>query len=312
MKLLVPVDAPFVLDATPDVQVLHYDPAALFSPDELTADAAVVWGFAAPNLQQLAAAPNLRWVQTLAAGPDGVLAAGFPPTVTITSGRGFHDRTVTEHAVALTLAGLRQLPLTLAAQADHRWASELGGFRPLRTPLAVTSLIDSRVTIWGFGSIGQAMAPVFALLGAAVTGVARTAGTRAGFPVIAEEQLADLLPDTDVLVMVLPHAPETRRALNADRLAMLPPTAWVVNVGRGSTVDEAALVAALEGRRLGGAAIDVTEVEPLPPHSPLWDAPNLILTPHLAGGRPLGTGPFIADNLRRFLAGERLRNTVVR
>ena len=312
MRLLIPDDAPFATTELSGVEVVPYAPSAPLSADQLDVDAAVVWGFAAGNLAQLAGSPRLRWVQTLAAGPDGVMAAGFDPGVIISTGRGFHDRTVTEHAVALILALLRQLPATAAAQAEHRWADELGGFRPLRGPAAVTSLIEARVLIWGFGSIGQTLAPVLAALGATVTGVARSAGERAGFPVITEEALVDELPRTDVLVLVLPHDPATRHALNDERLALLPPTAHVVNVGRGSTVDEAALVAALREGRLAGAALDVTEVEPLPADSPLWEAPRLILTPHLAGGRPLAAGPFIAENLRRFRAGEPLANQVAR
>jgi phosphoglycerate dehydrogenase-like enzyme len=312
MKLLVPTDAPFALDPPDGVELATYEPWQLIPDVHLDAEAAVVWGSRSRNLAQLAAAPNLRWIQTLAAGPDGVLAAGFPDRVLITSGRGFHDRPVTEHALALILAGLRLIPPCLAAQREHRWAGEFGGFRPLKSPDRLTSLIDARVLIWGFGSIGQRLAPLLAALGARVRGVAHTAGERAGFEVLDEAGLAAALPETDLLVMVLPQAPDTRHALNAERLGLLPRTSWVVNVGRGSTVDEAALVEALTAGRIGGAALDVTEAEPLPQDSPLWDAPNLILTPHLAGGRPLGAGEVISQNLAAFLAGEPLQNEVRR
>lgn len=313
MKILIPDDAPFQLQPMEGVEVVPYDPGSLFTDDQLDADAAVVWGLAAPNLAQLAAAPALRWVQTLAAGPDGVLAAGFGPEVAITSGRGFHDRTVTEHALALTLAGLRQIPQALAAQREHRWAgAELGGFRPLHTAHEVTTLIGSKVLIWGFGSIGQSMAPLFRALGAEVRGVARTPGERAGFEVIAERDLLAALSRTDVLVMVLPTSEETHHALNAERLSALPSRAWVVNVGRGTTIDETALVAALRAGRLGGAALDVTEVEPLPADSPLWEAPNVIITPHSAGGRPVGAGELVTRNLHAYLAGRPLENLIQR
>ena len=129
----------------------------------------------------------------------------------------------------------------------------------------------ARVLVWGFGSIGQTVAPVLQQLGAEVRGVARSAGERSGFPVVAEEDLAQELGQTDVLLMVLPSTAATTRALDADRLAALPAHAYVVNVGRGSTVDEPALVAALSEGGIAGAALDVTSTEPLPADSPLWD-----------------------------------------
>lgn len=312
MRLIVPTDAPFVLDPVEGVEILGYDPDAELTDDHLAAEAAVVWGFASPIIDQLVSAPDLRWIQTLTAGPDPVLAAGFPERVQVTTGRGFHDETVAEHTLALALAGLRQLPESLAAQADHRWADELSGFRPLHDGRTLTTLIGARVTVWGFGSIGRTIAARFAAFGTTVTGVARSAGVRDGFEVVATERVDDLLPETDVLVLVLPKTPATDRVLDARRLALLPSYAWAVNVGRGNAIDEDALVAALRADALGGAALDVMQTEPLPADSPLWDAPRTILTPHNAGGRPLHTKEFIGDNLRRLLAGDSLRNPATR
>ncbi len=312
MLLIVPTDAPFALDPTDGVEVLAYDPEQNLTAEHLVADAAVVWGFASPIIDQLVGAPKLRWIQTLTAGPDPVLAAGFGPEVQVTTGRGFHDETVAEHTVALALAGLRQLPESLAAQADHRWAEELSGFRPLHDGVTLTTLIDARVTIWGFGSIGQTVAARFAAFGARVTGIARSAGERGGFPVRASADVDEVLPQTDVLVLVLPKSPETDNLLDARRLALLPAYAWVVNVGRGNAIDERALAAALHEGTLGGAGLDVFQTEPLPSDSPLWDAPHVIVTPHNAGGRPLHTREFITDNLQRLLAGQPLRNLAPR
>jgi phosphoglycerate dehydrogenase-like enzyme len=142
--------------------------------------------------------------------------------------------------------------------------------------------------------------------------VGRSAGERAGFPVVAEDELDAELRQTDVLVMILPSTEATTHALDAARLAALPRHALVVNVGRGTTVDEPALVAALTEGRIAGAALDVTEVEPLPADSPLWDAPDLLLTPHAAGGRPVGSDELVAANLAALLAGGELRNVVAR
>jgi phosphoglycerate dehydrogenase-like enzyme len=176
----------------------------------------------------------------------------------------------------------------------------------------VTTLLGARVLIWGFGAIGQTLAPVLRLLGASVRGAARSAGERSGFPVVAEEDLEAELARTDVLVMVLPATHATRHALDARRLAALPAHAYVVNVGRGSTVDETALAEALAAGRLAGAALDVTGTEPLPADSPLWEAPGLLLTPHAAGGRPVGADALITANVAALLAGGELRNVVAR
>lgn len=306
MKLLIPVNAPFALESAPaGVDVVTYAPEAPLPDDALDADAAVVWGFAARNLDDLATRmPNLRWVQSMTAGPDALLAAGLPDSVQITVGRGFHDQTVTEMALALTLALTTRLPHYMERQAEHAWDGP--GFRPLHEPGRLASIIDAQVLIWGFGSIGQHMAPLFAALGAHVRGVASTAGERAGFECFTDDALPSLLPETDVLVLVLPNAPSTRHILNAERLALLKASSLVINVGRGSCIDEDALVAALIDGTIGGAGLDVFETEPLPEDSPLWDAPNTILTPHAAGGRPLGVERAVRDNLDRFLAGEPL------
>jgi len=311
MKILLPSSVPLAPSLPQDVSAVVYDAAAPVPEEHLDAEALVVWGNRREDLVAVAGRmPNLRWVQTLAAGPDAVLSAGFAPGVVVTSGVGLHDATVTEHALALTLALLRRLPQAAAAQAQHRWADEIGGIQPLRPDGAVTSLIGARVLVWGFGNIGRNLAPLLRGLGAEVRGVARTAGRRDGFDVVAEEDLNAELARTDVLIMILPATPQTERALDADRLAALPPHAFVVNVGRGSTVDEDALADALTSGGIAGAAVDVTAVEPLPADSDLWDLPNLLITPHAAGGRPVGADELVAENLAALRAGEQLRNVV--
>jgi phosphoglycerate dehydrogenase-like enzyme len=313
MKLLLPDSLPLAPDLPEGVRAVTYDVSAPVPDEHLDAEGLVVWGNSPADLAAVAGRmPRLRWVQTLAAGPDAVLAAGFPEDVVVTAGVGLHSATVTEHALAMVLALVRRLPASARAQAEHRWATELGGLQPLHPEGAVTTLIGARVLIWGFGAIGQTLAPLLSQLGADVRGVARSAGERSGFAVVAEDDLESALGRTDVLIMVLPSTDGTTRALDAGRLAALPAHAYVVNVGRGSTVDEDALLEALEEGRLAGAALDVTETEPLPADSPLWDAPNLLLTPHAAGGRPVGADELVAANLAALLAGRDLRNVVSR
>ncbi len=308
---------PTTVDGVPDlpdgVRVVRYDVAAPPPPEAADAEVVVVWGNPAERLRELAtAARSVRWVQTLMAGPDAVLAAGFPDDAVVTSGRGLHDATVTEHVLALLLAGVRRVPDLVRAQQEHRWAGELGGLQPLHPAGEVRTLLGAHVTVWGFGSIAARLAPVLRALGAEVTGVARTAGERHGTRVVTADDLPDVLPRTDVLVGLLPDLPGTRGAIDAHVLDLLPTGAWLVNAGRGSTLDEDALLAAVRGGRLGGAALDVFATEPLPADSPLWDEPRVLVSPHAAGGRPVGWEDLVADNAARFVAGRPLRNVVER
>lgn len=286
MKLLYPTSLELRPDAftLPGVSALPYDVAAPLPAAHEDAEVLVTWGNSAEMLRGAAARmTRLQWVQSLAAGPNDVLKAGFPAHVRVTSGSGLHDHTVAEHTLGLLLVAARRFHEMRDAQRQRRWPGHLGGLQPDRPKGAFRTLQDARVLIWGFGSIGQRLAPLLTMLGAEVRGVARSAGERAGFPVFAADALPELLPETDALVMILPSSPETRHALSAALLAHLPRHAWVVNVGRGDTLDEGALVAALQQRRLGGAALDVFETEPLPESSPLWALENVIISPHAAG-----------------------------
>ncbi|HEY0811795.1 MAG TPA: NAD(P)-dependent oxidoreductase [Pseudonocardia sp.] len=310
MKILIPdtvaVDPAELQDGL-DLDVVVYPVAEPIPEEHTDAEALVIWGNPPDQLADAARRlTRLRWIQDLAAGPGGVLKAGFAEQVVITNGRGLHDATVSEHALALTLAAARHLHRTVRAQIGHRWAGELGGLQPLDNAQGFSTLRDATVVIWGFGGIGRTLAPLLSALGAHVVGVARSARSEDGVEVV--DDVDAVLPTADVLVMILPSAPSTDRALDARRLAMLPPHAWLVNVGRGSTVDEDALVEAVRAGGIAGAALDVTQTEPLPVDSSLWDLPDVIITPHAAGGRPLGAADLIRKNVRALQAGEPLTN----
>lgn len=303
-KVLVPDDLGFV-PRSPGWEVVTYDPAAALPSHATDAAAIVVFGTPAPLLRSYAAAlTNLRWVQSLAAGVDPILAAGFAPDVIITSGRGLHDLPVSEHVLALLLAAARSLPTAVRAQVEHRWAAELGGRRPFPEPDRFASLVGAHIGVWGYGSIGRRLATILRGLGSRVTGIVRIDGGEAE----TTDDIAAVLPTLDALVVLLPGDERNRHIVNSAVLALLPRHAWLVSAGRGMAVDESALVDAVERGALAGAALDVFEHEPLPAESPLWDLPNVLITPHMAGGRLVGAQALIEQNLAAFLAGEELTN----
>ena len=292
MKLLYP-DVPEYFQLKPEliegfgVSLHAYDPKKLL-PDELVdAEALVTWTNSADNLKDAAKRmQNLRWIQSCAAGPNDVLNAGFDTSrITVTTGSSLHDYTVAEHTLALLLSAARRLDLMKESQLQGKWPGHLGGPQPDRPKGKFTSLRGSNVTIWGFGNIAKTLAPSLVALGATVRGVARSSGVRNGVEVFSEDKLESVLQNTDALVMILPGSDSTKNALNSSRLKQLPNHAWVVNVGRGTAIDEDALADALENGDIAGAALDVFVTEPLPESSRLWKAQNIIISPHAAGGR---------------------------
>ncbi|CAK7218262.1 hypothetical protein SCUCBS95973_003425 [Sporothrix curviconia] len=309
MKLLYPTSLELDIDSLRGfaVELVPYDVTKPFADGVLDADIMVTWINTKANLADAAARLHrLQWIQALAAGPNDVLDAGFDTArVTITVGAGIHDDTVAEHTVGLLLDGARRFYEARDYQNQKTWPARLGGPYPRQDEFR--TLRGARVVIWGFGGIAATLTRLLKAFGAEVRGIARTPGVRAGVEVLGEEALPRLLPETDALVMILPGSEATKDALNRERLALLPRHAWVVNVGRGISVDEEALADALDAGELGGAALDVFKTEPLPAESRLWTTPNLLISPHAAGGRPDGCTDLIAENLRSFLAGRPLK-----
>lgn len=314
MKVLVPKAYKGRLPKIDDAEIVIIDGSQPVADEHLDAEVLVAWGQSNEVLKDSAQRlTRLRLVQAFLAGPDPVVAAGFAPEVPIASGVGLHDGPVAEHALGMILALLRNFPLAVQNAVRHVWAVGHDGAMKLRANDGrVTTLDGAKVTIWGYGSIGSTLAPLVRALGADVTGVARTAGERDGVRVVDDSGLADVLAETDVLVMILPNHPSTANAMDAERFAQLKEGAVLVNVGRGSTVDEEALVEALESGRLAGAALDVTATEPLPAESPLWDQPTLLITPHVAGGRPQHADELLAHNIEAVRTGGVVRNLVRR
>ena len=311
MKVLCPTSVDLDLDSLVGykVELCPYNVKIPVPEDLVDAEVMITWTNSTENLEDAARRlKSLRWIQALAAGPNDILEAGFDRSkITITTGSGIHDVMVAEHTLALVLSCARRLYEMRDYQLQRRWPSHLGGAYPKGK---FKTLRDSNVLIWGFGGIAKSLAPHLTLLGANVRGIARTPGVRAGIEVLGEDKLAELLPTTDALIMILPGSESTKHALNAERLEALPNHAWIINVGRGMSVDEDALADALEKGEVGGAALDVFSTEPLPESSRLWTAPNLLVSPHAAGGRPEGCTDLIAENLRRFLASRPLKYVI--
>lgn len=303
MKIILPVAPRLDLDLPEDVESVILSETEDVPAEHQDAQACVLWGMKPTTPQFVAQLPNVRWFQSLAAGPDGLLNSELHPQTVVTIGTGFHDRTVAEHSLGLALALARQFPQSWEDQRNHHW-SKLGRPARLHSEDQVSTTVGSKVVVWGFGAIGQQIARVFAACGSNVIGVARSAGERAGFPVVSGDRILEVVADADFLIMVLPATEQTESSLNAEVLRALPKRAFVVNVGRGSTVDEDALMEALRDGEIAGAAIDVVRDEPLAEDSPLWDTPNLLITPHNAGGRPEGADERINHNLRAWLTGD--------
>jgi phosphoglycerate dehydrogenase-like enzyme len=313
MHILLPNSIELTLPPDAGHTYTTYDVTAPFTPAHASAEVLIAWGNSPANLRSaVMELPRVRLVQTLAAGPDAVLAAGFGAHVAICSGRSLHDGPVAEHALALILQLLRNQAGLLEAQRRHVWDEVMVRAQAAPATRGRYTLNEATVVILGYGSIARRLKPLLEGLGATVIGVATSAGERYGHPVIAMADVAQVLPRADVVLSILPATAETEKIVNQAFLAQMQPTAIFVNVGRGKTVDEIALAQALRSSVIRAAAIDVTAIEPLPAESPLWDCPNLIITPHVAGNRPLGASALVQAQIEALQTGNTLRNVVQR
>lgn len=259
--------------------------------------------------EQFAAARNLRWIHTPTAAVHQML---FPElinnSVILTNSREVHGPVVAEHAVALMFALAKKIPQSVLLQQKRVWGQETiwnEGPHPQEIAGATLGLI-------GVGSIGGRVAPMAASLGMRVIAVREhlEKGTPDGVQqVFPLSELDKVLSQSDFVVIAAPLLLATERLINAESLAHMKPSAYLINVGRGPQVDQAALIEALRSRRIAGAALDVFDREPLPAHSPLWNVDNLLITPHTAGlTDKLWQRHYdlFSENLRRYTAGEPL------
>jgi phosphoglycerate dehydrogenase-like enzyme len=275
---------------------------------ELLAQADILFDFDQTHREDLPeVAPNVRWIQATSAGiGQFVKRMGYDqrmPQTVFTTASGVHAAPLAEFCLMAILNHYRGLAHLQECQRAHHWER-----------FATTDLGGKSVGIVGLGKIGAEVARLCAAFGMTVLGVKNTPSPVAHVDrVFPPSELPLLLQASDVVIMIVPHTPHSEKMMGAGEFAIMRDGAFFINIGRGSTVDEGALIAALQSGKLGGAALDVFEEEPLPPSSPLWDMPNVLICPHSASTSDRENERIIdlfCDNLHRYLDGRPLRNVL--
>jgi len=250
---------------------------------------------------------RLRWIQMASVGLDSLARHGVPERVLVTNASGLKGRTVGEHAFALLLALFHGLP-------EMERNRQAGDYAHQAMRERVSSVEGARLLIAGYGSIGREIARKAKAFDMHVTAVNRSGrGEGPADELLPLADLARALPGADAVVVAMPLASGTRGLFDRSMLERLDPRAYLVNVGRGELVDQSVLAELLAARRIRGAALDVFVEEPLPSGDPLWDLPNVILSPHIAGAASQNYDQFaalVAENVGRFMRGEELLNVV--
>lgn len=274
-----------------------------FEKSMATADALVTWDLPTDNLRQ--GAPHLRWIHIIGAGIEHLQPLDWlPDGVTLTNNRGVHAEKAGQYGLMALLMLNNAIPRLVGEQRHHRYVE------------CFTNAITGKVLlVVGAGAMGSAVARQARRIGLRTVGIRRRPRRTAGFDEVHPIDALDrLLPKADFVLVTAPATAETRHLIDERRLAMLRPDAGLINMGRASIVDYEALAVALQSGALAGAVLDVFSPEPLPSSSPLWDVPNLIITPHMSSDDALTYAPrtldLVFENLGRLLEGKSLRNRV--
>lgn len=285
---------------------LRYTDAAGLADAVDGAQGLLLWDFFSTAVKDVwDRAAELQWIHVAAAGVDKLLFDDLVESdVVVTNARGVFDRPIAEFVLGSILARAKRLHESRELQRERRWQHR-----------ETESIAGQRALVVGTGAIGREIARLLSAVGMEVRGAGRTA--RSGDPdfgtVVASDKLAEHVGDVDHLVVVAPLTDQTRDLLDAEVFAAMKPTAHVVNVGRGATVDEEALLSALRAGQIAAASLDVFVTEPLPEDSPMWSTPGVVVSPHLAGDAQgwLDTlAHQFADNALRWLDGRPLLNVV--
>jgi phosphoglycerate dehydrogenase-like enzyme len=275
------------------------------------ADVVVVSGLWRNDL--IARAAKLRFIQSIGAGVDqfdrdALRARG----IRLASAQGVNERAVSQHAMALILALMRHIPAGRDNQRRRHWRGMISDLTQREDELGGKTLL-----IVGLGRIGSRLAALARAFGLRVIATKRdpSKGADAADLVVADAGLREVLPQADIVALTCPLTPQTEKLIDAAALAAMKPSAYLVNVARGRVVDEQALIAALEAKRIAGAALDCTVEEPLPESSPLWDFDNVLITPHTAGETRRyedNVLDILLENLEHLWRGEaELKNQIV-
>ncbi len=280
----------------PDLEFALFHKAADVAGDLSDIDVMLMFGIEVRD-EMLSGAPQLRWIQSLATGVDHFLRCpSLKPDVLITSGRGIHGPPMREQVVYLMMAVSRDAKRQVEDHQHRIWQRRLW-----------STLHGKTAVVVGTGIVGEAIGELLRAFGMHTIGVTRTPRKIAGFD---ETMSADRLPEAaakaDYLINVLPASADNIGLFGAKVFGVMKPSAYYISAGRGQTVDEDALAAALRERRIAGAGFDVFQAEPLPPESPFWQLPNVFITPHV-GGYVVEyedfVMPLVIDNMRLFVAG---------
>lgn len=271
-------------------------------------DADIMFGW--PTAAMIASAPKLKWVQFPSAGADALMRVPelVEADIVVTNTRGAHAPSIAEHVFGLLLSMTRAIPQSVGWQRDHHW-NRVDGYRLPR------EIMGSTMGIVGYGYIGHAVASRATAFGMKVLAVdvARGPGDDAVEEIWPVSELPRMLTLSDVVVIAAPYTKETRHMIGADAFAAMKDDAYLIAISRGGVVDEPALIETLRSGKLAGVGLDVAEVEPLDGASPLWDFPNVLITPHLAGSswqKERRCVEILIDNIGRYMRGEELRNLV--
>ena len=265
------------------------------------AEVLLAWRFPLAALER---ARRLKWLQLTSAGADHVLAArDHLRDVVVTNARGIHADLMADYALGVMVMLHWNFPRLLRHQQARAWRHQY-----------TEPLTGKILGVVGVGAVGREIARRSAAMGMTVLGMRRDPLPVEGVArMFGPHELPEMLPRCDFVVLAVPATPATRRMVGEPELMRMRPTAYLINVARGSVVDEAALVRALEAGRIAGAALDVFETEPLPATSPLWAMENVIVTPHIAGepeDYPRRVMTVLEENIRRWRDGRPLRNVV--
>jgi phosphoglycerate dehydrogenase-like enzyme len=289
----------------PQVKVVHLPDYKRMDEEIVDAEIVVAWSV---RPQQITAAKNLRWIHSTAAAVHQLI---FPELVNskiiLTNAREVHGPVVAEHVIALIFALAKKIPDSVRLQEKHIWGQQLLWDELPR----VREVGGATVGMVGLGSIGRPVVKSAKALGMRVIAVREhpEKGSEGADKVFGPAQIDEVFRQADYIVLAAPVTADTKAIVNAERLALMKPGVCLINVGRGPLVDEPALAAALREKRIGGAALDVFPKEPLAADSPLWDVPNLLITPHTAAlTDKLWERHYtlFSENLRRYVNGKTL------